>query len=230
MNIESIRLKNFKSFKDTELRDIPKMCVIVGANGTGKSTLFDVFGFLKDALTNNVEKALSRRGGLSEVRSRDSQGPIEIELKFRDTRIVPKGMKQAPVITYFLSINDINGKILVDREILKYRRVSRGKPWHFLDFSKGKGSAVTNEMADVSNESELERDNDVVLADASILALKGLAQFEKFPAVAAFGRLIENWHVSDFHISSARQIPDDAYAEHLSSEGENFSTCDTVFV
>lgn len=223
MNIESIRLKNFKAFQEAELKDIPRMCVIVGANGTGKSTLFDVFGFLKDALINNVEKALSRRGGFSEVRSRDSEGPIEIEIKFRNERIIPKSMKQAPVITYFLSINEVDGRILIDREILKYRRLSRGKPWHFLDFNNGKGSAVTNEMDEVSDESELKRDDNVVLADPAILALKGLAQFERFPAVASFGRLIENWHVSDFHISSARQIPDDAYAEHLSSEGENLA-------
>jgi predicted ATPase len=28
--------------------------VVVGANGTGKSTLFDVFGFLHDCLKGNV--------------------------------------------------------------------------------------------------------------------------------------------------------------------------------
>jgi predicted ATPase len=33
--------------------------------------------------------------------------------------------------------------------------------------------------------------------------------------------LIENWHVSDFHISAARTSPDAGVAEHLSSEGEN---------
>ena len=31
MKLESIRLKNFKAFKDAELRDIPGMCVLVGA-------------------------------------------------------------------------------------------------------------------------------------------------------------------------------------------------------
>ena len=51
MQIESIRLKNFKVFQDITLSDIPPFCVIVGANGTGKSTLFQVFGFLKDCLT-----------------------------------------------------------------------------------------------------------------------------------------------------------------------------------
>jgi len=39
----------------------------------------------------------------------------------------------------------------------------------------------------------------------------------------ALGQMIENWHVSDFHISTARQIPDAGYAEHLSREGENLA-------
>ncbi len=60
MQIESIRLKNFKSFQDSELTDLPKFCVIVGANGTGKSTLFQVFGFLRDAMNSNVNAALAR--------------------------------------------------------------------------------------------------------------------------------------------------------------------------
>lgn len=63
MKLEAIRLKNFKAFKDAELRDVPRMCVLVGANGTGKSTLFNVFGFLKDALTEDVHVALTRLGG-----------------------------------------------------------------------------------------------------------------------------------------------------------------------
>ncbi len=86
MKIESIRLKNFKAFQDAELTDLPNFCVIVGANGTGKSTIFSVFGFLRDALTTNVNTALMKLGGsrgFQEVRSRNSKGPIEIELKFR---------------------------------------------------------------------------------------------------------------------------------------------------
>jgi hypothetical protein len=31
IKIESIRLKNFKAFKDVTVRDIPRMCVVVGA-------------------------------------------------------------------------------------------------------------------------------------------------------------------------------------------------------
>ncbi|MGV2390613.1 MAG UNVERIFIED_CONTAM: AAA family ATPase [Microcystis novacekii LVE1205-3] len=45
-------------FKNIHIRDIPPFCVIIGANGTGKSTLFDIFGFLRDALKNNIRQAL----------------------------------------------------------------------------------------------------------------------------------------------------------------------------
>ncbi|MFO7535738.1 MAG: AAA family ATPase [Kiritimatiellia bacterium] len=218
MKLESVRLKNFKAFKDTELRNIPRMCVLVGANGTGKSTLFSVFGFLKDALTEDIHVALTKLGGsrgLQEARSRDTKGPIEIELKFREK-------ESSPLITYFLAIDEENGAPIIERELLKYRRGSKGQPWHFLDFSKGEGHAVTNEPDEVNSEQELQREHQV-LKSADTLAVKGLAQFKKFPAAMALGELISNWHVSDFHIQRARPEQEAGHAEHLSKEGENLA-------
>ena len=218
MKIELLRLKNFKSFKDTELSNLPNFCVIVGANGTGKSSLFQIFGFLRDAMNSNVNVAFAKLGGsrgIKEVRSRNSKGPIEIELKFRAK---PEG----PLTTYFLKIIEKEGKAIIDREILKYRRGSSGQPWHFLDFSQGKGTAVTNELDSVTDVNDLEREEQV-LKSSDILAIKGLSQFERFPAVVALGNLIENWHISDFHISKARPEQETGYAEHLSREGENLS-------
>jgi predicted ATPase len=218
MRIESLSLKNFKAFKHVEMRSIPNMCVLVGANGSGKSTLFSVFGFLKDALTENVHVALTRLGGsrgFREVRSRDTEGPIEIEIKFREKQ-------SAPLITYSLAINEENGSPIVEREILKYRRGSKGQPWRFLSFEKGHGLAVTNEMDQVTDETQLNREEQT-LRSPDILAVKGLAQFARFPAVMVLGQLIENWHVSDFHIQRARIEPEAGYAEHLSREGENLA-------
>jgi len=221
MRIESIRLKNFRAFKDVTLRDIPGFCVLVGANGTGKSTLFSVFGFLRDAMTTNITAALGKLGGsrgLQEVRSRGCQGPIEIELKIR----ADLGRKATNLITYSISIDERDGRPVVAREILKYRRGSGGQPWHFLDFSYGQGEAVTNELESVKDEKDLLREAQT-LKSPDILAIKGLAQFERFPAVVALGNLIENWHLSDFHISRARPEQEAGYAEHLSREGENLS-------
>jgi predicted ATPase len=221
MQIESIRLKNFRSLKDVTLKDIPRFCVLVGANGTGKSTLFSVFAFLRDAMSTNLTAALGRLGGsrgLAEVRSRNTLGPIEIEIKLRTTL----STSRSQLITYEIHIDERNGRPAVAREILKYRRGSKGQPWHYLDFSYGVGEAVTNELDSVTDEKDLKREIQR-LKSPDILAIKGLAQFERFPAVVALGNLIENWHLSDFHISRARPEAEAGYSEHLSREGEDLS-------
>ncbi len=216
MKLESIQVKNFRAFKDAQMRDIPNFCVVVGANGTGKSTLFQLFGFLRNAMQDNVAVALTKLGGgrgFHEVRSRNASGPIEIELKFREAAT-------KPLITYELAVNEDHRGPYVEKEILKYRRGSSGKPWHYLDFKEGKGYAVVNEYDQVESEKDLVRDEQS-LKSPNILAIKGLAQFEKFPAVKALGDLVENWHISDFHISDARRESDAGYAEHLSASGDN---------
>ena len=218
MQIEQIRIKNFRAFKNVHMREIPRLAVLVGANGTGKSTLFSVFGFLRDAMNTNVRAALSKLGGsrgFNEVRSRGARGPIEIEIKFRVT-------PDSPLITYSISIGTLRNRPVVEREILRYRRYSYGRPWHFLDFQRGKGYAVTNEAEEVEDVTQLDRDEQS-LKSPDLLAIKGLAQFERFPAVVALGNLIERWHVSDFHISRARPEQEAGYAEHLSREGQNLS-------
>ena len=57
MRLVSLRLKNFRAFRDARMDNIPRFSVLVGANGTGKSTLFSVFGFLRQAMATNVNQA-----------------------------------------------------------------------------------------------------------------------------------------------------------------------------
>ncbi len=217
MHIESIKLKNFKSFRDAQMLDIPSYCVVVGANGTGKSTLFDIFGFLKDCLTFNVRQALQVRGGFNEVISRDAaaNAEIEIEIKFRmDIAGIDR------LVTYVVKIGEDGNKPVVCREILRYKRGRYGSPYHFLDFSEGSGYAITNEEDFDKPDEELEREEQSIGRD--VLAIKGLGQFERFKAASAFRSLIENWHVSDFHINLARGSKDAAgFDEHLSVTGDN---------
>ena len=217
MHIESIRIKNFKAFKNVELKDIPAFCVVVGANGSGKSTLFDVFGFLRDCLTFNISHALQGRGGFKEVLSRDVnlQESIELEIKFR-MKVVDKER----LVTYAVKIGLENGKPAVRNEILKYKRGRHGSPYHFLNFSNGVGYAITNEEDFGKEDEELDRETQNISPD--VLAIKGLGQFERFKAASAFRELIENWHVSDFHINLARGSKDAmGEYEHLSVTGEN---------
>jgi len=218
MKIESISLKNFKTFQSAELKDIPPMCVIVGANGSGKSTLFDVFNFIKDAMKDNIQKALSKRGGFKEVVSRGHENePIELKIQFR----MPVANVQR-LVTYQLQITLKNNRPIIKREVLRYKRGAYGSPYHFLDFQYGKGYAITNEEDFNKPDEQLDREEQT-LDSPNILAIKGLGQFKRFKAATAFRQLIESWNISDFNINQARQIQDDGYAEHLSREGENLS-------
>lgn len=214
MKIEEIALKNFRAFRDVRMKHINNLCVIVGPNGAGKSTLFDALSFLKDALTLNITKALAKRGGFGEVVTRESTGPISLEIKFRES-----GGRLA---TYLLEIALESGKAVVAREILRLRRGSRGKPWHYIDFSRGEGSALVNETEQGAEGAEEKRESQT-LESSDILAIKGLGQFQKFKVVSEFRRLIENWHISDFHISEARPSQEEGMAEHLSMRGDNLA-------
>jgi len=169
---------------------------------------------LHDSLVHNVRQALAKRGGFKEVVSREATGPIEIELKFRQPN--------EPLVTYLLQVGLDNGLPVVEREVLKYRRGQYGQPWRFLDFARGKGLAVTNEADYGTPNVEMQRDEQE-LDSPDILAVKGLGQFQKFRQVSAFRRLIEDWHVSDFHIADARPSHEAGFAEHLSERGENLA-------
>ena len=217
MRIETISLKNYKSFRELTVTNMTSLAFFVGANGAGKTTLFDVFGFLRDALKNNVRQAVQARGGFRELITRGSgkKDKIEIELQFR-MEIVGKSR----LVTYRLEIGERSGLPVIEREILRYKRGAYGAPFRFLDFSRGSGYAITNEEDYTKEDTELTVEQQTLSSDDT-LAIKGLGQFARFKAASAFRNLIENWHVSDFHIEAARQLPDTGYAEHLSESGDN---------
>lgn len=219
MIIEEIRIQNFKALKDVHLKNLPSMAVFVGKNGTGKTTLFHVFSFLKACLATNVRSALQKEGGLRGFQEVITRGVplsdrIVIELKFR-LEIAGKNR----LVTYLLEIGLHENKPMVMREILRYKRGAYGSPFHFIDFSLGSGRAVNNEEDFSKPETELETEDQIIAPDT--LAISSLGQLGRFKAAKAFRDLISNWHVSDFHISDARGKKQQEEGIHLSSSGDN---------
>lgn len=223
MKIESIRLKNFKLFQDVSMEGIPPFCVIVGANGTGKSTLLEVFSFLKDCLTHNVGTAIQSRGGYRELVSRGHETEnIGIELRIRLERSTPRWF-----LTYRLEISNKDKKPAVAREILRSQHGASGSPLEVLNFTYGEGFSYAEGTAVVDKNGSKKKikkptKDQQKLDKPDILAIKGLGQFKEFKAASVFRELVENWHVSNFHTGSARGSKDAAgYADHLSATGDN---------
>ncbi len=215
MQIEYLKIHNYKVFQDVEIANIPSFAIFLGRNGAGKTTFFDIFGFLHDCLKENVRKALDMRGGFSEVISRNQTDTIGFIIKFREA-------KDTPLISYELEIGqNAQRQAVVKKERLYLRRGSGGAPWRVLDFSNGKGRAATGSLKSYEDVRNAKDRPEQALDSPAVLAIKGLGQFKEFEALANLRRLIEDWQVFDFHIHEARNRQQDAYSETLSSTGDN---------
>ena len=214
--IEEISVKNYKVLQNITLKDIKPFSVFLGPNGSGKTTFFDVIGFLSDCLTTNVKKALEKRGRFQEVISRDCGGQeIEIVIKYREAR---KAGKKSPIITYTVAIALQNGSPIVSRETLRWRRSSQGKPFDFLKFENGDGEVISGEEPEI-NDKRIHYKMD----DPSSLAIKTIGQLSDNPRIASLRRFIEGWFLSYFIPDQARQLATAGAKEHLSREGDNIS-------
>ena len=214
MKIESLEIHNYKVFRNVTIKDLPNMAVFLGKNGVGKTTFFDVFGFLHDCLNSNVKAALAKRGGFKEVLSRDQSGDISFVIKFRPS-------KDEPLITYELSIGlDEQNKAVVKKEILRFRRGQKGAPWKVLEFYSGEGLAAEGKLNSYEDVNLTTRKRQK-LDSPDILAIKGLGQFKEFEAISTFRKLIEDWYVADFRIDAARERQEAGYSEQLSRNGDN---------
>jgi predicted ATPase len=206
--IEYLHVRNYRALRDLELRHITPMTVFLGPNGSGKSTLFDVFAFLAESFSAGLRKAWDRRGRFRELRSRNAEGPIEFELKYREPG--------KNIITYHLSIDENPRGPYVAEEWLQWRRKEYGAPFRFLDFEEGEGQVISGEAPDEDDGRMAEK-----LASPEMLAVNTLGQLAKHPRVSALRQFITNWYLSYLSADSTRGIPEAGPQEQLSETGDN---------
>lgn len=207
--IEYLRVKNYRALHNLELKSITPLAVFLGPNGSGKSTVFDVFAFLSECFSVGLRKAWEKRNRFKELRTRGSKGPIEIELKYRES-------KESRLITYHISINERLTGPYVAEEWLQWRRGSRGKPFRFLDFKNGEGQVVTGDQPD-----EEEKRIHEILTSSDVLAVNTLGQLAKHPRISALRRFIAGWYLSYLTADATRGVAESGAQEKLSETGDN---------
>ncbi|MBI1928535.1 AAA family ATPase [Candidatus Poribacteria bacterium] len=207
--IEALTVKNYRALRDLRLEPLSPLTVFLGPNGSGKSTVFDVFAFLSECFSMGLRKAWDRRGRFKELRTRGAEGPIVIELKYREK-------PHTPIITYHLAIEEGARGPYVAAEWLQWRRGQRGKPFRFLDFESGEGRVITGEMPDAQAERIEEK-----LDSPEILAVNTLGQFARHPRISALRRFITSWYLSYLTADQARTTPEAGPHERLSATGDN---------
>jgi predicted ATPase len=247
--IEGFRIKNFRALKDITLgrlwnlqqsEPLTPMTAVIGKNGVGKSTLFDAFGFLADALKLGVEEACDSRGrgGFSRIRTQGQEGPIEFEVYYKEE-------VAARPITYELAIDlDDVGRPYVLSERLRQRRKGQkhGRPFSFLLLNSGKGVVWKGdkegqqideahgdfdlfslmETIKASGGKEESKETEVVeLDDMRKLGIATLGSLKQHPRISAFRKFIEGWYLSYFTPDAARSLPLAGPQKHLNIHGDN---------
>jgi len=225
--IEGFRVQNYRALRDVTLgklthlqHEIPldPLTVVIGKNGTGKSTLFDAFGFISDCLNFGVESAcdLHERGGYERLHSIGSQEPIRFEIYYREA-------PQARPITYELALDlDASGRPFVKSEVLKQRSKGQkhGRPFPFLRLDHGEGS-VWNGADAVEVEGEDRVRQPVVLTDSRQLGIATLGTLQEHTRIKQFRDFLKGWYLSYFTPDAARSLPSAGPQRHLNLHGDN---------
>jgi predicted ATPase len=208
--IEYLSVANYRALRSVEFKSLTPLTVLLGPNGSGKSTVFDVFAFLSECFESGLRRAWDRRGRAKELKTRGADGPLVIEIKYREPKL--------PLITYHLAVDERRGSPVVVEEWLRWKRGSRGQPFRFLDYREGVGRAASGELPDAQD-----RRVETPLKSPDLIAVNALGQFAEHPRVAALREFITGWYVSYFSVDDTRGQPEAGPQDRLSRTGDNLA-------
>ena len=209
--IERLKVRNFRALRDVELKNLTPLTVLLGPNGSGKSSVFDVFAFLAECFESGLRHAWEKRGRARDLKSRGGDGPVLIEIAFRER---PK----APLITYRLEVDEENNRPVVVLEWLRWKRGSHGVPFKFLDYFDGIVQVISGELPD-ENGKRIE----IHPSTPDTLAVNTLGQLAENPRVVALRNFIMGWHFSYFSSEEFKGHPREGPQEQLSKTGDNLA-------
>ncbi|MGL4174693.1 MAG: AAA family ATPase [Dermatophilaceae bacterium] len=211
MRIERLTVQNYRVLKDVTFRDLTPLTVLTGANGSGKSTVFDVFAFLNDAFTKGLRPAWDQRNRADGIRSKGAEGAVSFELAYR----APDFQGRDRLVSYALSVDQEGLVPVVVSEKLRWSTSpGPGRPRDILSFEHGTGTVYDEDSGTYSQER---------LATADLLAVSALGQFEGHPRVQALRDFIQGWYLSYVSADGTRTTPNSGPERRLSQSGDNLA-------
>jgi predicted ATPase len=202
--IEGFWIKNYKglrqialgsSFHQSMVMDIgvdlspyelTPFTTFIGASGTGKSSILDLFSFISDCLESGLDDALNKRGGFDAVHYRNGEGPISFGLIYR-------ACSEPNPLTYAVNIDKKAGTqyAYIETEAIVYRNNQQNGVTPILLFQNGDKSLRHLSPWYGAGMLELEL---VKRTDSKHLALATLANYENLPDVPQLKRHLDQFH------------------------------------
>jgi len=143
MKLTKLYIHNYKSFYDTTI-ELDKMNIVVGENNSGKSNLIDVLEFIDIAMSKDIERAISDKGGYDNLKNYSAIGEEKVVVRATFS-IVP----EKKIVTdlddffyknncytlslsfskkyYMISISIKNIFVLINKHYFKHKNNSKNK-------------------------------------------------------------------------------------------------------
>jgi predicted ATPase len=80
---ENISIKGFRRLQNIEL-EMRDLVVMIGANGSGKTSFLDVLSILAASASGNLQNTLQLKGGLNEILTRGKAQELEISVSMKN--------------------------------------------------------------------------------------------------------------------------------------------------
>ena len=144
MKIQALHITNFKRFSDLTIKEIPektKLVVLIGANGSGKSSVFDAFEWFK---TNKTAKDSPSNGNSEAYYKKDASKEMSVDIEFGHGLKVSKNSGRKTRNTKITALGDtaffgrpsmrIVPRLVNDDFNEKAIQTNTDGPAHFIDF------------------------------------------------------------------------------------------------
>ncbi len=139
LRIDRITIRHYKSLAEVTLPLHGRGLVFfVGRNGSGKSNVVDALRFVSDALQVNLDYALSRRGGIGEIRQRSRGKPFHVTFRMtlQGEILLEENRREEVTATFAFTLGDsATGPVKEEKAVV---RSLEGHRLAFYHVRKGK--------------------------------------------------------------------------------------------
>lgn len=104
--------------------ELRPLCVMIGANGVGKTSMLDVLSLLGSSAAGRLSSSISELGGLTSVLSYDKAQDLELGITM--------GVEGHQPLQYGLKIRPEGVAYRIERESLSQKRKAEGPPFYHV--------------------------------------------------------------------------------------------------
>jgi predicted ATPase len=135
-----LRVQGFRRLADVEI-ELRPLCVAIGANGCGKTSLLDVFSLLASSARGELEDAVKGLGGLTSCLTRDGRNQVAVEVAHQTPcENAALMQRMGDQLEYHIGLDDFGFESAIADEWLLSKPINGGPA---IDLIRRKGKDVS---------------------------------------------------------------------------------------